>query len=231
MWDRLCLWRSVWLLEDFIDMRFFNLLKTQKGQMLVEILIAVTVAGIVIGGVATMIGTSLVTSKKTRQVTVANGLAQQDMEAIKTLAQNSWLSLYCPPLGTCPGNKGVTSTYSVILSGNSWVFQSGRATTTVDGMDFGHYFYVENVNRNSGGDIATTGNEDPSTQKVTIYIAWPGETEFNVSEYIMRTGSAFFVDRGWVDANLGDGPYTSSVGTYSTSSGAINITGGALGVE
>jgi hypothetical protein len=119
----------------------------------------------------------------------------------------------------------------LLYSGNSWVFQSGRATTTVDGMDFGHYFYVENVKRNSGGDIATSGNEDPSTQKVTIYIAWPGETEFNVSEYIMRTGSAFFVDRGWVDANLGDGPYTSSVGTYSTSSGAINITGGALGVE
>jgi len=215
-------------------MHLFNFLKTQKGQMLVEILVAVTIAGIVIGGVATMIGTSLVTSKKTREVTVANGLAQQDMEAIETLAQSSWIKLYCPPLGTCPGNKGTTSTYSVILSGGSWVFQSGAASTTVDGINFSRYFYVENVLRNAGGDIVVgrvPGNEDPSTQKVTIYLTWSGGSEFSASEYIMRTGSSFFIDRGWVSGNLNNGPYTTSVGTYSTSSGDINIEGNVIGVE
>lgn len=212
-------------------MHLFNFLKTQKGQMLVEILVAVTIAGIVIGGVATMIGTSLVTSKKTRQVTVANGLAQQDMEAIETLAQSSWIKLYCPPLGTCPGNKGVASTYSVILSGGSWQFQLGAASTTVDGLNFNRYFYVENVNRNSGGDINEGGVEDPSTQKITIYLTWSGGSEFSVSEYIMRTGSSFFIDRGWISGNLNNGPYTTSVGAYSTSSGDINIESGALGVE
>ncbi len=213
-------------------MRFINLLKNQKGQMLVEILVAVVIAGIMIGGVATVIGTSLVTSKKTKQITVANGLAQQDMEAIKTLAQSSWIDLYCPPIGVCPGNKGTTSTYNVILSDGSWVFQSGVSTTTVDGLDFGHYFYVENVNRNEGGDIVTSGgDEDPSTQKVTVYITWSGGSEFTISEYIMRIGSAYFIDRGWIEGNLNDGPYTRSAGTYSTSSGDINIEGGVLEVE
>lgn len=213
-------------------MCFLDFLKTQKGQMLIEILVAVVIAGIVIGGVATIIGTSLVTGKKTKQVTVANGLAQQEMEAIKTLAQSSWINLYCPPSGTCPGNKDVTSTYNVILSGGSWVFQSGVATTTVDGLDFGHYFYVENVNRDSGGDIVTSGgDEDPSTQKVTVYIVWSGGSEFSVSEYIMRTGSAFFIDRGWTSGNLNDGPYTRSAGTYSTSSGDIYIQNGTLQVQ
>lgn len=200
--------------------------------MLVEILVAVAIAGIVIGGVATVIGTSLVTGKKTKQITVANGLAQQDMEAIKTLAQSSWVDLYCPPLGTCPRDKGVISTYNVILSSGSWVFQSGVATTTVDGLDFGHYFYVENVNRDKGGDIVTSGgDEDPSTQKVTVYIIWSGGSEFTISEYVMRMGSAYFIDRGWVEGNLNDGPYTRSAGTYSTSSGDINIEGGVLEVE
>jgi type II secretory pathway pseudopilin PulG len=212
-----------------------NFLRTQKGQMLVEILVAVAIAGIVIGGVATVIGTSLVTGKKTKQITAANGLAQQDMEAIKTLAQSSWINLYCPPLGTCPGDKGATSTYSVILSGGSWVFQSGRATTTVDGLDFGHYFYVENVSRDAGGNIfmvrGELDSEDPSTQRVTVYITWSNGSEFTISEYIMRTGSAYFIDRGWVEGNLNDGPYTRSAGTYSTSSGDINIEGGVLEVE
>lgn len=209
-----------------------NFLRTQKGQMLVEILVAVAIAGIVIGGVATVIGTSLVTGKKTKQITVANGLAQQDMEAIKTLAQSSWVNLYCPPLGTCPGDKGTTSTYSVILSGSSWVFQSGVSTTTVDGLDFGHYFYVENVNRDEGGDIVTSGgDEDPSTQKVSVYITWSGGSEFTISEYIMRMGSAYFIDRGWVEGNFNDGPYTRSSGTYSTSSGDVNIDAGVLEVE
>jgi len=218
---------------SLLGMRFLNFIKNQKGQMLVEILVAVVIAGIVIGGVAGIIGVSLVTSKKTKQVTVANGLAQQDMEAIKTLAQSSWINLYCPPSGTCPGDKGVTSTYSVILSDNSWEFQSGVATTTVDGLDFGHYFYIENVERDEGGDIVDSGgDEDPSTQKVTVYITWSGGgSEFSVSEYIMRFGSAYFVDRGWLEGNLNDGPYTRSMGTYSTSSGDINIEKGVLEVE
>jgi type II secretory pathway pseudopilin PulG len=214
-------------------MNFFNFKKNQKGQMLVEILVAVVVAGIVIGGVAGVIGVSLVTSKKTKQVTVANGLAQQDIEAIKTVAQSSWVDLYCPPSGVCPGDKGTTSTYSVILNGSAWEFQSGLATSTIDGLSFGHYFYVENVNRDEGGDIVTSGgSEDPSTQKVTVYITWSGGgSEFSLSEYIMRSGSNYFIDRGWTEGNLNDGPYTRSVGTYSTSSGDINIENGVLEVE
>jgi hypothetical protein len=47
----------------------------------------------------------------------------------------------------------------------------------------------------------------------------------------MRTGSSFFIDRGWISGNLNDGPYTQSVGTYSTSSGDISIEGNVIGVE
>lgn len=201
--------------------------------MLVEILVAIVIAGIVIGGVAGIIGTSLITGKKTKQVTVANGLAQQDIEAIKSVAQSSWIDLYCPPAGTCPGDKGTTSTHSVIFADNSWSFQSGMTTTTIDDLDYGHYFYVENVYRDEGGDVvASGGDEDPSTQKVTVYVTWSGGgSEFSLSEYIMRFGSAYFVDRGWTEGNLNDGPYTKSVGTYSTSSGDINVENGVLEVE
>ena len=214
-------------------MRFIYFLKNQKGQMLVEILVAIVIAGVVIGGVAGVIGTSLISSKKTKQVTVATGLAQQYLDAIKTVAQSSWIDLYCPPSGTCPGDKGTTSTYSVLFADNSWSFASSSLLESIDGLNFTHYFYVENVYRDEGGDIVTSGGEeDPSTQKVTVYITWSGGgSEFSLSEYLIRSGSAYFIDRGWTEGNLNDGPYTKSAGTYSTSSGDINIESGVLEVE
>jgi len=190
----------------------------QKGQALAEVLIAVVIAGIMIGGIVSTIGTSLITGKKTRQVTAATGLAQEDTEAIKTIASSNWLTVYCPPAGSCPGNKGSSNHYKIVLSDGTWQVQSGVATSTVDGVVYTHYFYLDNVNRDEGGDIAESGTEDPSTQKAAVVVTWSGETNFTISEYIMRVTSASFRDFNWSFNNFGEGPYTYSQGTYSTSS-------------
>jgi len=202
--------------------------KAQLGQVLAEILIAIVIAGIVIGGIAGTIGTSVITSKKTRQITAATGLAQQDIEAAKAVAESSWLSIYCPPSGTCPGNKGPSNHYKAVLSGGSWQIQSGEATSTIDALTYTHYFYIENVNRDEGGDIKTDGTEDPSTQKITVMVTWSGETNFTMAEYLMRTTSSYFRDFNWSSGNLGEGPYTSSQGKYSTTSGDVMIDNSAI---
>jgi len=203
--------------------------KRQLGQVLAEILVAVVIAGIVIGGIAGTIGTSLITSKKVKQITAATGLAQQDIEAAKAVAESSWLSIYCPPSGTCPGNKGQSNHYKAVLSGGAWQVQSGEATSTIDNLIYTHYFYIENVNRDEGGDIVVSGGtEDPSTQKITVMVTWSGETNFTMAEYLMRTTSSYFRDFNWSSGNLGEGPYTSSQGKYSTTSGDVMIDNSAI---
>lgn len=198
----------------------------QRGQILAEILIAVVMAGVVIGGVASTIGTSLIASKKSKQVATATALAQQDLEALRTIAESSWLTVYCPPAGACPGGKGASVNYQVMLSDGSWQIQSGVATTSIDDLVFTHYFYIENVSRDAEGNIiAYTGsNEDPSVQKITAVISWPnGSDDFTMSEYLMRTSSAYFKDYGWVSDNIGAGPYTASSGTYAATSDPVII--------
>jgi len=194
-------------------------ISTQKGQVLAEVLIAVVIAGIVIGGIVSTIGTSLITSKKTKQITAATGLVQEDTEAIKSIASSNWLTVYCPPAGSCPGNKGSSNHYKIVLSDGTWQVQSGEATSTVDGLDYTHYFYLDNVNRGEdGGIVESGGTEDPSTQKATIMVTWAGETNFTMSEYLTRATSAYFHDFNWSFDKFGEGPYTHSQGTYSTSS-------------
>jgi type II secretory pathway pseudopilin PulG len=200
-------------------------ISTQKGQVLAEVLIAVVIAGIVIGGIASTIGTSLITSKRTKQITAATALAQEDTEAIKSIASSNWLTVYCPPADSGCGNKGSGYPYSIVLpeSDRTWHVQSGEATSTPDagGVVYTHYFYLDNVNRGGdGGIVGSGGTEDPSTQKATVVVTWSGESEtnpFTMSEYLMRVTSASFRDFNWSFID-DQGTYTYSQGAYSTSS-------------
>lgn len=215
--------------------KFFGNVKTQtrkhffhnqSGQILAEILIAVVMAGIVIGGVASTIGTSLVASKKAKEIATATALVQQDLEALRTIGESNWSNIYCPPSGSCPGSKGASVDYQIVLSGGSWQIQSGVATTSIDGLIYTHYFYIENISRDSEGVIIVYNdqNEDPSAQKITAVVSWPnGSTDFTMSEYLMRTTSAYFKDYNWTSGNINSGPYTSSSGTYAATSDPIII--------
>lgn len=194
--------------------------RNQKGQVLTEVLIAVAIVAIVIGGTAVTIGSSLIVGKKVKQVSTANSLAMETVEAIESIASNSWIKIYCPPLGICASStkgSGVEFSPTFSTSTNTWAIQSRRATTTIDGISYGRYFYIENVDRdNSGvGAINPDGSSDPSTQKISTFIAWGNGNNFEVSEYITRSHSITLTDKNWVSGNVNNGPYTASVGTYS----------------
>lgn len=203
----------------------------EKGQVLAEILVAIVVAGIIIGGIAGTIGTSFFAGRKTRQITAASGLAQQTMEAIKTVAESNWFLLYCPPNGNCPANKGSAYHYKVVATSGGWEFQIGEATTTIDQVVYTSYFYVENVNRNEGGDIVSNGGlEDPSTQKVSVVVSWEGAS-ISLGEYIMRLTSASFSDFNWSGEKINDGPYAISQGYYSTTTGDVIVENGLIKLQ
>lgn len=203
----------------------------EKGQVLAEILVAIVVAGIIIGGIAGTIGTSFFAGRKTRQITAASGLAQQTMEAIKTVAESNWFLLYCPPNGNCPGNKGSSYHYKVVTVSSGWEFQGGEATTTIDQIVYTSYFYIENVNRNESGDIVSSGGfDDPSTQKVTVVVSWEG-SNISLVEYLMRTTSASFSDFNWLPEKINDGPYSISQGYYSTTTGDVRVESGVIKLQ
>ncbi len=67
---------------------------------------------------------------------------------------------------------------------------------------FTRYVNVENVNRDSGGNIVSAGgNEDPSTQKITVYVEWPGAGtalgQVKVIDYVTRWANRVFNQTDW----------------------------------
>lgn len=203
-------------------------IKDQKGQMLAEILVAVVLAGIIIGGIALSTGTSVSTSNKIRENTKATYIVQEVFEEIKMLSEGNWLLLYCPPSGTCPGSKGSNNHYYI----SNWTIQNGSDSKTIEGITYNYYFYIENVNRDSQQNIVSSGgNEDPSTQKVTVVVNWPLNNSFSISRYIMRTTSASLTDFAWSTSTSDSNVFTNVLGYYATTSGNLLVQNGTLSLN
>jgi len=105
---------------------------------------------------------------------------------------------------------------------------SGTEEISVNSATYTRWFSVENVNRDSNGDITESGGtEDPSTQKVTVHVQWQelGDTaSISLTEYYTRwyknVSSVFTNWRGPSDV---EGPITAPNSSYSTTTGSIAV--------
>jgi len=118
-----------------------------------EILVAVAVGSILIGGSATLMALSLRNYRMVKQKLVANGLVHQEAEIIQALGRGNWHTIY---------DLNKDTDYYTTASSSTWVINSGREVDTVGEVPYKRYFQISNVNRNSSGDIADTGNDDPT---------------------------------------------------------------------
>ncbi|MFQ6049791.1 MAG: hypothetical protein ACE5J0_02000 [Candidatus Paceibacterales bacterium] len=81
-----------------------------KGQTLVELLIAMGIFVVVVNGFAFFILDSYVSGRLAGEITIANFLAEEGMEAARSIRDNSWSGL-------------ATGTHGLVISGNTWIFQ------------------------------------------------------------------------------------------------------------
>jgi len=139
-------------------------------------------------------------------------------------ATNGTLKIFHCNDGNCSPSPGSSSALSFV-SGQEQVLK-GNATYT-------RWFSVENVNRDSNGDIVGTGGaEDTSTQKLTTTVQWPfrGDIqEITTVEYFTRSNKnrvTRFTDWG---GNSGvEGPIVEETWHFSTSTGLNLSTPGQL---
>ena len=100
---------------------------------------------------------------------------------------------------------------------------------------FTRYFYVENVNRDTGGDIVTSGGtEDPTTQKVTAVLQWDtsqGTQEFTFFEYMTRWRNRVFHQSDWSGGSGQDSVITVPNERFASSSGVDTATPGQFRIE
>lgn len=182
--------------------------RNQFGQSLVEILVSITVAFILIGGAAALIAVTLRTSESNQYIQAATFLSHDLTDKVTVYAESLW---YCDP-GTCSGNRGIYNLVKGSTAANYYlnttltpfqyvqVVPPAGENITLDGVQYTRYFYIENVNRNVGGNIDSAGTEDPSTQKVTVKTSWaegPNSGDVKVEKYLTRNANHLFHQTDW----------------------------------
>ena len=170
---------------------FINL-NNQKGQLLLEVLIALSLAAVVIAVSANFIFLSLRSNKLSNEKNIALGLVEETLEAVQAASVESWLNLY--------SRTHSTTDYRPIQTSGKWdISTSGTENITLNGMVFSRgfrVFYVcrDSTTRNITGITDTSGSSetgcttsggqaDPSTQKVTVTISWAGNS-VSASQYL-----------------------------------------------
>ncbi|MBI4226097.1 type II secretion system protein [Candidatus Roizmanbacteria bacterium] len=146
----------------------------QKGQSLVELLLAIGLASILLPALITGLVTSREGKSQQSQRVKAVSLLRQTQEAIRSIRNRNW------------DNIAVNGTYHTEIVGNQWILSSNSAT--VDG--FTQSIILSSINRDSSGAIVSEPNGviDASTKKVDISIAWyqPYSSLTNSSLYLTR---------------------------------------------
>lgn len=188
--------------------------RREQGQSLIELIIALAIGVIVITATINIIALSLRSDAEAGNAQVAGSLLQEYRDAVTAIGDSDWVTLYCPPSGSCPGGKGAGTQYHIIkTASSSYGIALGATSTLVEGKSFTKYLTIENVNRTACGvgNITTstptsctlfgqTANdigEDPSTQKITMKVEWQGGRSAQMVHYITRRRAQIVKQSDW----------------------------------
>jgi type II secretory pathway pseudopilin PulG len=130
--------------------RLINIISNQRGQLLIEILLAIAITAIMLPALLTGLFASKQGKAQQGQRVQAVALMKEAEEVVRNVRDQGW-SVF-----------SVNGTYHPLISGSSWVFASGGET--INGLT--RTITVSDVYRDSNGAIVTTGGTfDPSTKK------------------------------------------------------------------
>lgn len=180
------------------------------------------VGTILIGSSVVLIGVSLKSYGTIRKHLQASVLIRQTTEVIQSLARSNWHSIY---------DLTKDSDYKISLSGNTWIISAGQETDTVNDISYKRYFQVYNVNRDGSGNITDTGDDDPSTQKITIVLEYDNNyiSSSSISLYLTRSEDNKFIHQTDWSGGLGIiGPVSNPSNQYDTSSNIATSTVGQI---
>lgn len=139
-------------------------LNMKKGVGLVEVLVAVFIFTVILSSLILISNLYLSGATDSLRNTQAAYLAEEGVESLKTIRDNSWDNISSIPTDT-------EKYLSFSTASSSWQVSNSEETVGV----FSRSFIINSVNRDSNGDISLSGTEDPNTKKVNIIVSWNGK--------------------------------------------------------
>lgn len=148
-------------------------LTDQKGQLLVEMLLAIAITAIMLPALLTGLFSSKQGKAQQGQRVQAVALMKEAEEVVRNVRSQEW-SLF-----------SVNGTYHPVITGSNWAFASGSETVN----EMTRTITVNDVYRDNNGTIVTNGGTfDPSTKKVYIQVTWgqPYASSVDSTIYVTR---------------------------------------------
>ncbi len=187
-----------------------------KGQSLVEILIALAIGVIFILGAIIVVNFVLKSGKDSEKIQTASSLARELMDNIKIFTDSDWHNI--SNLATTSANH-----YYLNTTSSPFLAVSGEENISIGTTTYIRYFYVDDVYRDASGQISTTGGFDPSTKKITIIYGWTGGSNKSLVTYITRSKNNIFIQTDWSGGGGELGPITSTNNKFDTSTDNIDF--------
>lgn len=190
-----------------------------RGQSLVELLIAVAVGTILVAAAAAVISPVLKINTQSNRAQTATALAQELLDNVRVWTEGDWHNIL---------NLATTSAsqYYLNASGSPFTVVASNEPVTVSTTTYTRYFYVDDVFRDSGGNITnstSSGSFDFSTKKVTVQYSWPQSATYTIYTYLTRYRNNILDQTDWSGGPGQNGPVTSTNSMFATSSN-INYT-------
>lgn len=198
----------------------------RRGQSLIEILVALGLGIILIGGVTALITVNLRSSTESKVTQAASSLTQEVIDAAKSKAEGDWNAFYA---------LGKTSENKYHIASSTLEVTSGTESLILGEYVFTRYFYIENVNRTECGVGSPTAAavsaectnfsagagfvaEDPSTQKITVVVEWANGGSVKQEQYVSRTHNVAIRQTDWSGGGGDNSILTNPNNKYATAS-------------
>ncbi len=190
-------------------MRFIKK-NNQRGQSLVELLVAIALASLLLPALLAGISASRGGRSQHDQRLQAAAYLKQSQEAVRSIAEGGW------------GNIATNGTFYPVISSGKWILTPG--TQSVAGLSLS--VTINDTYRDSSGAIATSGGTiDPSTKKVVISVSWstPLLSSVSATSYFTR-----YKNIAYLETTVGD--FTGVSGNMSNLQGTaiVNNNGGEV---
>lgn len=186
--------------------------KKNRGQALVELLIALAFASILLPGLITGLVASREGKAQEKERIQATGLMEEAEEALRVIRETNWQEI---------SNNGI---FYPQTTSSSWQLVAGSETIS----GFTRQITLSDVYRDSTGKIVSTGGTlDPSTKKAQVNVSWntPYASSVTSSIYLTRyLNNAIFTQTTVSDFNSG-----TPTGTIVTNTNGGEVTLGAGG--
>ncbi len=145
-----------------IKSRITSVQSKTSGFSLVELLISISIAAIILVGMAQAVVIAVDTTERGRRATEAANLAEEGIEALRAMRDDSWSSNIQPLANG--------ASYYPVISGDSWTI-----TASDPGLIAGRYtrkVELSEVYRDADDDISASGSLDPKSRGVTVTVEW-----------------------------------------------------------